>query len=109
VKRARRKNPPLAGKTISAAAVKRFQTFFDFDPRKVISFPVPSRKIPGELVILGTLELVGYISDKWEGKNHRYLHEFKKGARPFLCCDAAGKQLFIIGGDYAIKEEGIVD
>jgi hypothetical protein len=100
------KNPAIAGAVLGKAK-KLFKDFHDFDPRKVIKAKVKNRMVPKVLVVLGRLVDVSYSSDKWhKGKRVNYIHKFKQ--QPYLACSPGGDQLFIIGGSYKAKQEGIV-
>ena len=44
-----------------------------------------------------------------DGKNEKYLHEFKKASQPDLAISHDGQQIFLIGGSYLFKDSGIND
>lgn len=62
---------------------------------------------PRALVKLGELTDIGYRSDKWGGKHHRYIHATNR-PRPILCASADGRQLVILGGNVRVRAEGLV-
>lgn len=44
-----------------------------------------------------------------DGKTEHYIHEFKKASQPALCVSHDGRQIFLIGGSYLFKDDGIND
>jgi hypothetical protein len=89
------------------AASKLFRDFHGFDAKNMDWVPL-DRSMPDALVKVGILKEIVYFSDKdSRGKLKRYIHDFSK-PYPILCSDVAGKRLFIIGGVYEVKPEGIV-
>lgn len=44
-----------------------------------------------------------------DGEVEKYIHRFKKSARPILAASHDGKQLVLIGGDFVFTECGITD
>lgn len=80
--------------------------FKGFPPTEVVDVDVPSRVMPKILAKIGDLESITYLSNKEDGRNRSYIHFFKK--RPILAADARGGQLYIVGGNYKVKPEGIV-
>jgi len=44
-----------------------------------------------------------------DGKTERYIHEFKKTARPILASNYNGTQLLLLKGKFRFTERGIVD
>ena len=61
---------------------------------------------PPVLVQLGLLRGVIYSSDKGERDRVKtYIHFMEKA--PILASDPAGRQLFIVGGNYRVTERGI--
>lgn len=74
---------------------------------------VTKRKVskpPRVAVKLGKLVSVAYETHKG-GEKATWEHEFGEegGKRPDLVMDAKTKRLHIVGGDYDVKPEGIVD
>ena len=85
-----------------------FKDFHGFDPKEIDYIKLDS-KIPKTLVKIGILREILYHSDKDNpGKMRRYLHDFKKPF-PILCADVKGRKLFIIGGNFKVKAEGIIN
>ena len=63
------------------------------------------RIVPPVVVELGRLVAVMYRSDKWVGHPRTYIHYMKDPPR--LVSDVAGRQLFVVGGNYRITARGI--
>jgi hypothetical protein len=61
-------------------------------------------------VRLGEIHAITYDTHKG-GEHALWEHEFGEdgGAKPDLVMDAENKKLHIVGGDYDVKPEGIVD
>jgi hypothetical protein len=65
-----------------------------------------TRIVPPVLVDLGELRALVYRSDKWSrGRPRSYIHVLERPPR--LACDAAGRQLYIVGGRYRVTPRGI--
>jgi len=100
--------PGKVGKQKLEAAEKLFRDFHGFDAEHMDWVPL-DRSMPDALVKLGSMREIVYFSDKdAKGRPKRYIHDFSR-PYPILCSDVAGKRLFIIGGVYEIKPEGIVN
>jgi hypothetical protein len=67
-------------------------------------------KAPKLAVKLGKLISVAYETHKG-GEHATWEHEFGEegGRKPDLVMDAKTKRLHIVGGDYDVKPEGIID
>ena len=105
IKKLRSQNNPSAA---IAEGMKLFGKFHGFEAGRVTNVQI-NTKIPGQLVQIGVLKEIVYHSDKDSpGKLKRYLHDFKKPF-PVLCTDVKGNRLFILGGGYKVKAEGIVN
>ena len=63
------------------------------------------RLVPPVVVELGRLVAVMYRSDKWVGHPRTYIHYMEDPPR--LVSDVAGRQLFVVGGNYRITARGI--
>jgi hypothetical protein len=63
------------------------------------------RIVPPVVVELGRLVAVMYRSDKWVGHPRTYIHYMEDPPR--LVSDVAGRQLFVIGGNYRVTARGI--
>lgn len=91
-----------------ARLAKMFKDYHGFEPGQVKTVRINTR-IPTELVQIGTLQEIVYHSDKDDrGRLKRYLHDFKK-PYPILCTDVSRQRLFIIGGKFRVKAEGIAN
>lgn len=62
----------------------------------------------GTLVELGMLEGVVYTALE-NMQEKKFIHQFKKGARPTLAVSDDGLQLYILDGKYEVSYRGIVD
>lgn len=83
---------------------KKFHWGTDID--KILRRKIP--RIPGVTVMLGDLPGIPYITQK-EGDDEpiMYYHEFETEL-PLLVTSAAGRGLWIVGGKFRTKAEGIV-
>lgn len=63
---------------------------------------------PKVLVQIGLLESLAYVTEKGGEGKIVYDHFHNPDNMPILACDPEGRQLYIIGGNYEIKKEGIV-
>lgn len=92
------------------AAEDVFEEWHEFPPDVAEEHNAPTP--PERAVALGRLLEVVYESPKWEkgkpGKRkvHAYRHRFDKP--PLLVTDAGRKQLYVVGGNYTAKPEGLV-
>lgn len=69
---------------------------------------VKVNKFPKTAVAIGTV--VGIIYDTVrDGESQRYIHRFKRSARPLFAVSHDGKTLLMLGGAYDFTERGIVD
>ena len=76
-------------------------------PKYLDKIKIKTREIPKVLVKLGELEAVIYKAKKGD-KRDKYIHKFKK-VKPILTTDRKGSRLYIIGGNYKVDEDGIID
>ena len=82
-----------------------FRCFHRFPEAEIIRRPC-HRVIPRVLVKLGQLRGLIYSSDRGEqGRDRTYIHFMK--TPPLLACDPAGKQLYLLGGNYQVTQRGI--
>lgn len=65
-------------------------------------------EIPAALVPVGRLYAVVYDADKGDGV-YPYRHPFEPDARPLVCVDSTGSQLYLVGGAYTVTPHGIED
>lgn len=71
------------------AGIHKFLEFHQLEPKSVGHF-ASSFKIPGWATYVGAPAWVAYKSDKWTGKNERYIHEHELGVK---CCVAKGSEI----------------
>lgn len=91
-----------------ARLARMFKDYHGFEPGQVNMVRINTR-IPKQLVQIGTLREILYYSDKDNpGRHRRYIHDFKK-PYPILCTDVSCRRLFIIGGKFRVKAEGLVN
>jgi hypothetical protein len=101
--------PPLSGTGASRDELRAgealYREFNRFEPRAVITVR-HSRLIPPVVVELGQLAGLIYRSDKWQrGQPRRYIHFFEEPPR--LVSSLDGSQLYVIGGNYQVTQDGI--
>lgn len=86
-------------------ATKGFTRFTGMAAGGVATVPAqPS----GVAFLIGSLDAVCYTAVR-DGKTEKYIHRFKKAARPLLASSHDGQSLLILGGGYRFTERGIVD
>lgn len=88
------------------SAADLYKRFTGHDADEVVSIDKPT--IPDALLVVGDIDGLMYTTVR-DGKTERYIHEFKKNARPLFCVSHDGKQIFLLGGSYDFTERGIVD
>jgi hypothetical protein len=86
-----------------AQARRLFETFAGFAAPGVATRRI-DRTIPQVLVDMGALRGVVYAKDHGEAKR-TYIHFMDDPPR--LLCDAAGRQLYVLGGSYRVTRRGI--
>jgi hypothetical protein len=87
------------------SARRLFEVFHSFAPPHIFRQPC-RRELPRVLVKLGELRGLIYSSDKEQcGRPRTFIHFME--TPPLLACDATGKQLHIIGGNYCVTSRGI--
>jgi hypothetical protein len=86
-------------------AQELFRQFHCFPSGQTTRLP-QERAIPEVLAHVGELRGLIYRSDRGQrGKPRTFVHFFK--LRPQLTCDAHGKQLYILGGNYRVTPRGL--
>jgi hypothetical protein len=86
-------------------AGETFEQFHCFAPWEVqrVRF---ARVVPKVLVQLGELRGLIYGSDRGQrGRPRTFVHFLETPA--LLACDAAGRQLYVLGGNYRVTPRGI--
>ena len=87
------------------AGTRLYRTFNRFRPARVVRLR-HRRVIPPVVVELGTLTGLMYRSDKWQrGRPRTFIHFMEDPPR--LVCNAAGTQLYVVGGRYRVTARGI--
>lgn len=64
--------------------------------------------LPDVMLVVGDIDGIMYTTVR-DGVVEKYVHQFKKKARPLFCVSHDGKQIHLIGGEYDFTERGIVD
>lgn len=84
-------------------AVKLFENFTGENPEYIDTVDLP---VDSVAMAIGHCDAVMYETVR-DGKKEKYIHKFKKGARPVLAVSSDGKQLYILGGNYIFTDRGI--
>lgn len=107
-RRPRRFNPVPASRYASQLgdAVRLYERFTGHEAEELGRVPKPV--IPDVLVAIGECDGVLYSTTR-DGRLERYIHEFKRKARPLLCVTPDGQMIVLLGGEYDFTERGIVD
>lgn len=109
VKRRRKtvkKNPvPPSKYSRVTKAIDLFRRFRGQEPEYLETHRVT---LPDVALVIGHLDGLLYTTVR-DGKTEKYVHKFKKTARPLLITSHDGQQLIILGGEYDFTELGIVD
>ena len=91
------------------AQVKQAQELFkDFrgdDPESLTRVRLHNPKTG---LVIGELDGVLYTTVR-DGKEEKYIHEFKKKSRPLLVASSDGQSLHVVGGQYEFTDAGIED
>lgn len=87
------------------AAIKLFEDFTGENPQYIDRVNLPVDTVA---MAIGHCDGVMYTTVR-DGKTERYVHKFKKGARPVLAVSSDGNQLYLLGGDYHFTDRGIED
>lgn len=88
------------------AAVKLFKDFTGENPTNLNKHKKPV--FPDVALYVGECTGIMYEAVR-DGKTENYIHEFKEGSQPMLISSHDGKQLFLLGGKYQFKDDGIND
>lgn len=99
---------PIKGATAGGIdkARKAYRAFSGMEPAEVITAEVGGA--PRVCWLLGEVEEILYNTVR-DGTRERYLHPFKKSARPLAVVDVETGQLALVGGNYTVTERGITD
>lgn len=85
------------------AAIKLFEDFTGEKHEYIDTVDMP---VDSVAMAIGHCDAVMYETVR-DGETEKYIHKFKKGARPVLAVSSDGKQLYILGGDYVFTDRGI--
>lgn len=103
----RNRNPvPMSSAVQVREAADLYERFTGHAAEEIGRVPAPT--MPQVLVAVGECDGILYSTVR-DGKLEKYIHEFKKSARPLFCVAPDGSALFLIGGKYTFTERGIVD
>lgn len=86
--------------------VKLYEKFSGHEAESLGSINVPNPPLVG--VVIGEVEGIIYNTVR-DDVFERYIHKFKKAARPLFVVTPDGKQLLLVGGNFNFTERGIVD
>lgn len=100
----RKKNPSLRDGNVRKAAA----LFKDFSGHEVESVQRVRVKTPKAMLAIGELDGILYTTVR-DGVREKYIHKFRKTARPLLAASSDGRQLGILGGEFQFTEAGIED
>lgn len=87
----------------AASLYTRFTGHTDVNVAKVL---IPN--MPKAAVEVGTIDGILYTTER-DGVIEKYIHRFKKSAKPTFAVSPDGKQIFVIGGFFKFGDRGIVD
>lgn len=104
----RKNNPVPASKRLEMIeqGADLYEKFSGHDAEEVGRIDKPT--VPDVMVAIGECDGLLYSTLR-DGKLEKYIHKFKKSARPMFCVSPDGSALFLIGGLYDFTERGIVD
>ena len=99
-------NPvPPSSKSKIASAAKLYEEFTGHDADFYQNVNV---KWPDVALQVGQCDGILYTTVR-DGEVEKYIHRFKKSARPLLVASHDGKLLGLVGGNFEFTERGIVD
>lgn len=87
-------------------AAKLYENFTGHDGEVIARVKPP--KLPKSVAVIGEIDGLMYTTVR-DGVHEKYIHKFRKSARPLFCVSPDGKQIFLLGGSYEFTERGIVD
>lgn len=103
---ARRSNPvPPSSKARIRAAADLFEQFTGHEADHYRAVP---HTWPETVLTVGECDGILYSTIR-DGVPEKYIHRFKKSARPLLAASHDGSQLALIGGKFRFTDRGIVD
>lgn len=86
-------------------ATRRFKRFHERAPFGAET-GVVEMSGPVDVALVGDMAGIIYIA-KGDGK--KYIHQFKKTARPLLYVSSDGRHAFILGGGFRFTDRGFTD
>lgn len=103
----RRTNPVPPSKVVQARnAADLYRRFTGHDALEEVRIDKPV--LPDVMLVVGDIDGIMYTTVR-DGVMEKYVHQFKKKARPLFCVSHDGQQIYLIGGEYDFTERGIVD
>jgi hypothetical protein len=84
------------------------QLYSDFSGHEAQALDTVRVNLPAVAIAIGRCDGILYTTVR-DGAKEKYIHRFKAKAAPALACSPDGKQLYLIGGNYAFTERGIID
>jgi hypothetical protein len=101
-----KRSKPKYGSYEVDSAAQLYERFSGHEPESLGKVSIP--KTPKVMLLVGTCDGILYTTVR-DGVTEKYIHQFKKSAKPAFCVSHDGKQLFLVGGDFDFTERGIVD
>lgn len=106
VTKGRQNNPvPLSSKSKLHKAANLYEEFTGHDATYYDSLDIDW---PAAGARIGHVDGIMYTTVR-DGETEKYIHKFKKSARPEMMVSHDGKQVLPIGGNYTFTDRGIVD
>lgn len=103
----RKKNPANPARETEIKRAKLlYLDFTGHEPAKPVMIDKP--KFPDVLSVIGEIDGIMYTTVR-DGQTEKYLHKFKKSARPLFAVSPDGLSIHAIGGSYVFGDRGIVD
>jgi hypothetical protein len=109
-RRSARRNPGGVSTTQRLEKATKFYESFHWGDAASKVVRKQFSKVPRVGVKLGAIESIAYATSKG-GEKATWEHDFGEegGKRPDLVMDVDNERLHIVGGDYKVRPEGIVD
>ena len=98
-----KKNPIINRKILQA--VKNFEEFTGMTPEYINKKDLPKMDVGFKI---GTLNGLLYTTVR-DGRTEKYVHKFKRRARPILVSNFDGSFIALVGGSYKFTDRGIED
>ncbi len=94
---------PTRGEVEEAA--RRYE---DFSGHRAGHGKTVKLRVPRAGLVVGDLDGVLYTTVR-DGQTERYVHKFRKSARPLLVAGHDGRSLHVVGDRFEFTDRGIVD